>query len=96
MTAFELANYVESGVWTAVAITCGVLSTRSRRGAVYTALLPATLVAFGISDIVEAFTGAWWRPWWLLVWKGGCLAILLTIGVRYYIHARCQPENGSS
>ncbi len=32
------------------------------------------LILFGVSDWVEMGTGAWWRPWWLLVWKGGCLA----------------------
>jgi hypothetical protein len=35
------------------------------------------LVAFGFSDVVEIQTGAWWRPWWLLVWKGACLLAML-------------------
>lgn len=28
---------------------------------------------FAGSDAVEVHTGAWWRPWWLLVWKGSCV-----------------------
>jgi len=43
------------------------------------------LIAFGCSDFVEMKTEAWWRPWWLLVWKGGCLAGFVILGVWYYV-----------
>lgn len=36
-------------------------------------------IIFGISDFVEMGTGAWWRPWWLLAWKGACVAVGLII-----------------
>jgi hypothetical protein len=39
----------------------------------------ATLIAFGVSDVIEIQTGAWWRPWWLLVWKGLCIAVLVSL-----------------
>jgi hypothetical protein len=40
-------------------------------------LIVGTLfVLFGSSDVVEAQTGAWWRPLWLLAWKGVCLGSL--------------------
>lgn len=32
---------------------------------------------FAASDVVEIQTGAWWSPWWLLVWKALCVAVLL-------------------
>ena len=38
-------------------------------------LLASILILFGVSDFVEMVTGAWWQPWWLLVWKGLCLII---------------------
>ena len=38
-------------------------------------LLAIILILFGISDFVEMATGAWWRPWWLLIWKGLCLIV---------------------
>ena len=38
---------------------------------------------FGISDVIEARTGAWWRPLWLLVLKGACVIVLL-VGFRNY------------
>jgi hypothetical protein len=46
-------------------------------------LAAVTFLAFGGSDLVEAHTGAWWRPWWLLVWKGLCLAIFAWLLVRH-------------
>ncbi|KZN39399.1 hypothetical protein N480_00790 [Pseudoalteromonas luteoviolacea S2607] len=36
-----------------------------------------TLIAFGVSDIIEASTGAWWRPLSLLFFKAGCVLTLL-------------------
>ena len=49
------------------------------------ALIAACVFAiFGCSDMVEATTGAWWRPWWLLVWKGLCILALLILTIRYY------------
>src|SRR4051812_45390883 len=41
------------------------------------------LVLFGLSDVVEAQTGAWYRPVGLLVWKGGCLVALAWLLVDY-------------
>lgn len=35
--------------------------------------LAGTLAAFGASDLIELQTGAWWRPWWLLLLKATCL-----------------------
>jgi hypothetical protein len=40
---------------------------------------------FGLSDIVEVQTGAWWSPWWLFVWKVSCglsMIILLWLYLR--------------
>jgi hypothetical protein len=41
------------------------------------------LVIFGFSDFVEAQTGAWWRPWWLLAWKAGCNVGFAFLLIRY-------------
>ena len=43
---------------------------------------------FGFSDYVEAHTGAWWRPWWLLFWKGACLAVFLGLLIAHYAKKR--------
>ncbi len=68
-------NIAEAVVWTAMGISLLIVSLRSRPSVVL-AVLGATLLAFGASDVVETQTGAWWRPWWLLVWKGLCLAVI--------------------
>ncbi len=46
--------------------------------------LSVFFVAFGISDGVEVHTGAWYRPWWLLLWKALCIAIFV-ISWMYYL-----------
>jgi len=28
-------------------------------------------VVMSLSEFYEVRTGAWWRPWWLILWKGG-------------------------
>jgi hypothetical protein len=38
-------------------------------------------VPFGLSDLVESQTGAWWTPWWLFAWKALCVLGLLACGV---------------
>jgi len=41
-------------------------------------------LAFGVSDLVEIDTQAWWRPWWLLLWKASCIAGLVWLGWQWY------------
>ena len=38
-------------------------------------VLVIAFALFGGSDLIEATTGAWWRPWWLFVLKAGCVAV---------------------
>jgi hypothetical protein len=53
--------------------------------------LSVVFVLFGLSDGVEVHTGAWWRPWWLLVWKGLCILIFAT-SLIYYIGTKHQKS----
>jgi hypothetical protein len=55
------------------------------------------LVLFGISDLIEIFTGAWWRPWPLLMLKGCCLAGFLWCGGQLLRLKRRNPaESGAA
>ena len=75
----ELYNYVEVGLWPAIAAVLFVWGLK-RRGATRrdAMIAAATLLVFGASDWFEANTGnEWWHPWWLLLWKAGCVVILL-------------------
>jgi hypothetical protein len=85
---FRLANYAEAALW--VIIGAGFLASAARGPAARRTKLVAALafIFFGASDAVEASTGAWWDPWWLLVWKGACIATFLTLVVHYFIRKR--------
>jgi len=65
---FVYANYVEAARWAGMGVVVW-LKRRDRLGLA----IAAALLAFGLSDIVETRTGAWYRPWWLLVLKLACV-----------------------
>jgi hypothetical protein len=81
-------NLLEAGLWFFIALVVLVRSfldvPHFRR--CYHFLTVAFLI-FGISDLIEAQTGAWWRPWWLLVLKAACLAAFV-FGFREYYRLR--------
>src|SRR5438309_168451 len=81
---FVLSNHIEAGLWAAIGIGMLLMSVKHRgvvrKGCVIAGI---TFVIFGGSDLVEATTGAWWRPWWLLAWKALCLLVFLILLVRY-------------
>jgi hypothetical protein len=80
-----LFNLFEAGLWFVVAIVLALAWKKA--GAPRWPLLAAAFVfvAFGISDLVETQTGAWWKPWWLLVWKAACVHAMLSL---FIIHRR--------
>jgi hypothetical protein len=80
----QSGNLVEAGFWLSFAAVL-VIAARKRLRSVRILGLISGLIAvlFGISDLVEARTGAWWRPWWLLLWKAVCVTGLVTCFVRY-------------
>jgi hypothetical protein len=90
---FEAANYGEAALWTAIAIGFLISALRqdAGRGASGHSCGPSwrswvaalTFALFGLSDVVEAATGAWWRPWWLLAWKAACVVVLVGLYVDY-------------
>ena len=71
-----IGNAIEALVWWVLGV-CMLMAALARPIERNQCLLTAiALVLFGCSDIVEISTGAWWRPWWLLTWKGACVLIL--------------------
>jgi uncharacterized membrane protein HdeD (DUF308 family) len=68
-------NLIEAGFWFVFA-TAIAIGASSRRRSVTSLGMAASLISllFGISDLVESRTEAWWRPWWLLAWKALCVA----------------------
>ncbi|MEM1012874.1 MAG: hypothetical protein AAGI46_11725 [Planctomycetota bacterium] len=68
---FVAANVIEAVLWVVVA---GIVLAKWHH-------VPAAtvLVFFGLSDLVETRTGAWWRPWWLFAWKAACVIALVAL-----------------
>ena len=77
----EYYNYAEVALWPAMGVVLGGYGLRRRGPVRRDCLLAAgTLVAFGASDWFEANTdNEWWHPWWLLLWKAACVAILFAL-----------------
>ena len=79
MSVVDAINAFEVVWWIVCGVVVFVKSRRAESPHRGRGLLSAvTLVLFGLSDVVELQTGAWWKPWWLAVWKGLCIAILIT------------------
>jgi len=100
-------NVFEAVLWTALGIYAVVLATRfatrskersatrsEERSATQRLLLIAVVFwIFAGSEVMETQTGAWWKPWWLAVWKGGCIAVLITLGTRHYRWHNHRPPS---
>jgi hypothetical protein len=73
----SVGNEIEAVLWFVIATVLLVAGNRRPTNRNECWIAAAALIAFGLSDVVEIQTGAWWRPWWLLVWKGGCIVVLV-------------------
>ena len=67
-------NYGEAGLWFIIAL---VLAVRLRMKGSWRWLLPVAFACFGVSDLIEVQTGAWWEPWWLFILKAACVLVFL-------------------
>lgn len=77
-------NLIEAGFWIVFGVGLTIAGMRRGRAIARLGLLSGMILClFGLSDLVEASTGAWWRPWWLLVWKGVCLTGMVLCALKY-------------
>jgi succinate-acetate transporter protein len=80
----KTGNLVEAVFWMLVTV---VILVKAIRAAVPSRriffILSAAFFVFSISDIIESQTGGWWKPFWLLLMKTGCIAVFL-FGFREY------------
>jgi len=87
MNIFDF-NYIESILWfscAAILFVAGI-NTGGMHGRYFKVIcvVVPTFVALGISDVIEAYTGAWWRPWPLLLLKVTCVVIIAGCYYRYH------------
>ena len=82
--AFQISNYIEAGLWSCIGVGFAIAALRqtgiTRRDCWIAAI---DFILFGISDLVESTTGAWYRPIWLLIWKGLCLLVFAWLLIKY-------------
>jgi len=77
-------NMIEGAFWAGVSLFFFVPALRRREEhRAFCVSAGIVFLVWGGSDFCEAYTGAWWRPWWLMVWNGLCLAGCVGIGVWY-------------
>ena len=79
-------NYIEASVWFAIAVVMALMCTRGGSDNLYGRLqgiASVTFFVFGISDVIEASTGAWWQPFWLLLIKTACICSFIWLFVSY-------------
>jgi hypothetical protein len=92
VSGVQIFNALEAAFWFALAALAGTMGHRTagftrRRQIVMTGLL----AAFGVSDLWEIYSGAWWQPTSLLVLKAVCLCgLLATAGLVYRSRWRGQ------
>ena len=72
-------NFFEALFWIAIATGFGVTYWRKRHNGDLMLAAGLLLFEFGLSDFVEMQTGAWYRPWWLCVWKIATVIALLVL-----------------
>lgn len=87
---FQYMNYAEAALWAVMGVgsLARALPASPVRGLCVVA--GATLILFGVSDVVEASTGAWYSHWWLLAWKVGCVVVLVGVLVKYVMYRRSR------
>jgi hypothetical protein len=67
-------NGCEAGLWLTFAVIVVRRYRRAQAGVRRVACVMALFfILFGVSDLIEFETGAWWRPPALLIFKGVCL-----------------------
>lgn len=77
------ANQIEACVWFLIALVALTQAIR-KRSRTYAILAPTFLV-FGVTDLIEAETGAWWKPWWLFALKAACVVVIFVTFATHYL-----------
>jgi len=83
MTTF---NHIEAVLWFVIAVVIFGMALFNKSYRIYKrVMILASLFffVFGISDVIEATTGAWWKPIELLVLNAACIIGLIYCYISY-------------
>jgi len=87
-----VGNLIDGILWVCVGV-CFAISLVRPGWRHAKAIAAVNFLAFGASDFMEMHTGAWWRPLWLLAWKGACLLVML---VQFAWYLKCKSRAGAN
>jgi hypothetical protein len=85
---FAVSNYWECALWSSIGLVFLGFFIARRHTDLLIGFIAFAL--FGLSDYIEAHTGAWWRPWWLLALKGGCVLVFVILLYRHWRRTKVQ------
>ena len=83
----SILNYIESILWFSISMLLVLIACFNKEQAPYKKVMLVTssfFLAFGVSDIIEAQTGAWWKPLELFFFKASCVAGFIGCFVWYH------------
>ena len=95
MNFHETVNAGEAILWAVIGSGFVWQAIQSRKSKTRTrcSIAAAAFFVFGLSDVIEITTGAWWRPWWLLLMKAVCVVALIGLYAQYRRDARNDSSN---
>ncbi len=86
-------NYIEACLWFTITVVLLVAVLTNAKVAPYkiiTYYAAACFFMFGVSDLIEVQTGAWWKPVSLLLLNSACI-----IGFCYLFYRYIKIKNGN-
>ena len=84
MDIVRTGNIIEAFFWIAVSLLFFIPAILPREKHRLFCLVGGLLFfIFSLSDFYEAHTGAWWKPWWLILWNAGCFIGIIFIILWY-------------
>ncbi len=92
MNLAQFGNLIEAITWLGIAVAWLIRSRKVAPNARLLQVLAASFALFGVSDLIEIQTGAWWRPAWLFVLKAGCVFVFAGCLWRY-LRSKNRPLN---
>jgi hypothetical protein len=88
-------NLIEAALWLVVSIVFALKAIRASGGLRQVfCILAVSFAVFGITDLIESETGAWWRPLWLLALKAICV-VGFVVGFSAYYKITRRTRQGS-
>lgn len=79
-----IGNIIEGIFWLGVSMFFFVPAMkRPERNRLFCITGGVVFVVFGLSDFYEAHTGAWYRPWWLILWNVACVGGIVVVLLWY-------------